>query len=66
MKDNYVSSHDFGYGKNKEIKQLHLRNHHDCKAYIQDVLQSLYNAKVKGNTLDFGKEIVQVMLFHRI
>ncbi len=54
-KDDYVSSHDFGYGRDGEnkINRLHLRNLKDCEIYINNILKTGYVATFHRNTLKF-------------
>lgn len=66
MKDQYVKNHDFGYGKDKDIHKLTLRNYHDFEEYLHFCLDNLYNAKVKGKTLYFKEHTLQVMTRHRM
>ena len=54
----YVLSHDFGYGQEKELetlKRLKLRNKDDLGVYVDDVITNAFDAKYQDNVIEFNK-----------
>ena len=54
MKNDYVTSHNFGYGQNKnKLKKIILRNLNDLKSYINEIIEVNFKSNIKDNIVEF-------------
>lgn len=61
---NYVLNHDYGYGREPELKNLYklnLRNIDDLRVYINDILNNAF-INYQDNSLSLNNIIINIII----